>query len=618
MTSSNFFVRLFSAIWRGLNGLRKTLHLLLLLFIFLVFFGLMSGEAPQLLPHKAVLLVQPAGTLVEQVDGDPYDRAVAELLGEEQPQTLVQDLVEVLDYARDDDRIKAVHLELSSLWGSGLSKLQTVAAAIDRFRESGKPVIASADFFTQQGYYLAAHADEIYMHHQGLVFLQGYGAYRNYYKDAIDMLRIDWNVFRVGTHKSYVEPFTRMDMSPQDREARSRLIEQLWGMYQDDVVAARGLPEDAVDNYAQHMVEYTAAASGDVSQMAKDRGFVDDLVTRTALREMLKEYAGSDADDETTYASVGTFEYLDHMRLMKGSRLKDDNIAVIVAAGNILDGTQPPGTIGGESTAALLRRALTDESVKAVVLRVDSPGGSMFASEVITDEIQALQAAGKPVVASMSSVAASGGYWISVVADKVIASPATITGSIGIFGMFPTYQRTLEMVGVANDGIGTTPWAGAMRPDRAMSEPVKQLFQMVIEDNYDDFIVRVAEHREMEKVYVDSIGQGQVWSGVDALENGLIDELGTFDDAVAAAAELAELAEDTYGRKLIEKQLTPTEQMILDMLSIFRVLGADPAMITAAPTPVETFTSGLQKLLSRIGQFNDPQGVYSHCFCSID
>jgi protease-4 len=618
MSRSNFIFRLISALWRALNGLRKVLHLLLLLFIFLIFLGVMSGEAPQLLPQEAVLRIQPAGSLVEQIAGDPYDRAVAELFGNEQPQTLLQDIVDALDYARDDDRIKAVHLELSSLWGSGLSKLQTLAVAIDDFRESGKPVIASADFFTQQAYYLAAHADEVYMHHQGIVFLQGYGAYRNYYKDAIDMLRIDWNVFRVGTHKSFVEPFTRMDMSPEDREARTRLISQFWNTYQDDVTAARGLADGAIDGYAQNMVEYGAAANGDVSQMALDRGLVDGLVGRAQLREILKEYAGADADDETDYAAVGMGRYLDHMSLVHGPRLQDDNVAVVVASGNIVDGSQPPGTIGGESTAALLRRALKDDSVKAVVLRVDSPGGSMFASEVITDEIVALQEAGKPVVASMSSVAASGGYWISVVADKVFASPSTVTGSIGIFGMFPTYQRTLEMVGVASDGVGTTPWSGALRPDREMPDEMKQLFQMVIEDNYDDFIARVAEHRQLEKDYVDSIAQGQVWSGRDALDKGLVDALGTFEDAIAAAAELAGIDEDAYGRKLIEKQLTPTEQMILDMLSIFRIAGIDPERLVDAPTPVERFANGLQKMLARIGQFNDPQGVYSHCFCTMD
>lgn len=318
------------------------------------------------------------------------------------------------------------------------------------------------------------------------------------------------------------------------------------------------------------------------------------------------------------YSAVGMVRYLGQMRLLGGDHLKSENVAVIVAVGDILNGLQPPGAIGGDSTAILLRRALIDESVKSVVLRVDSPGGSVFASEVISQEIEALQEAGKPVVASMGSVAASGGYWISVVADRVIANPATVTGSIGIFGMVPTFQRTLEMVGVATDGVGTTPWSGELRGDREMSQHTKQLFQMVIEDGYNDFISGVAENRELDKDYVDSIGQGQVWTGNDAFENGLVDQLGDIDDAVIAAAELAGLAEGEYGRKLIEKQLTSTEQMILDFLSVARVAGIDPAAFFSAPTQIEVFANRMQELLSSVSRFNDPKGVYSHCFCELN
>ena len=617
MSGGNFVFRFLGAIWRGMDGLRKFLHLLLMLFVFLLFFGALSGEAPQLMPQKAALIVQPVGALVEQVAGDPYDRAVAELVGDAPPQTLVADVVAALDHASDDDRIEVVHLELSALGGSGLSKLQRVADAMQRFRDTGKRIVASSDFDTQQGYYLAAHADEIYMHPEGVVYLQGYGTYRNYFKDAIDLLRIDWNVFKVGTHKSFVEPYTRMDMSPEDRASRSRLIEQFWTMYEDDVVAARGLPEGAIDDYAQNLVEHVASANGDIARAALDRGLVDELLGRAELRELMQAYVGVDEDDESMYSAVHIVDYLSQMHLLGGDRTQTENVAIIVAAGDILDGAQPPGTIGGDSTAALLRRALTDESVKAVVLRVDSPGGSVFASEVIAQEIEALQEAGKPVVASMGSVAASGGYWISVVADRVIASPATVTGSIGIFGMVPTFQRTLEAVGVATDGVGTTPWSGELRADREMSEHTKQLFQMVIEDGYDDFISGVAEHRELEKDYVDSIGQGQVWTGNDAFENGLVDQLGTFDDAVAAAAELAGLADGEYGQKLVERQLTPTEQMILDFLSILRITGIDPEAFVREPTPIEVFADRLQALAADVRKFNDPKGVYSHCFCEI-
>jgi protease-4 len=617
MSSSNILVRLISSIWTGVDGVRKILHLLLLVTLFLVFFGAISGTVPSL-PKQAALFVQPAGPLVEQLDGDPYDRALAELLGDAPPQTLVQDLIDALAFAKTDDRITVVHLELSALGGGGLSKLRRIGEAIDDFKESGKPVVASADYFSQSAYYLAAHADELYMHPDGMVFLRGYGGFRSYFKEAIDKLRLDWNVFRVGTHKSFVEPYTRMDMSPEDRESRTRLIGQFWTMYQEDVEAARGLEQGTVDDYAQNLVAHVSATNGDIAIAARESGLVDELVNRAELRSILTAYAGEDDDDSSDYSAVHSSDYLGNMRSLQGSDVQDENVAIVIAVGTILNGTQPSGTIGGDSTATLLRRAISDDSVKAVVLRVDSPGGSVFASEVIAHEIQALQLAGKPVVASMGSVAASGGYLISVVADQVFASPATVTGSIGVFGMFPTYQRTLDAVGVATDGVGTTPWAGQLRPDREMSGPMKELFQLIINDTYDDFISDVAEQREMEKDLVDSVAQGQVWTGQDALQHGLIDALGTFEDSIRAAAELAGLEEGDYGQKLIETKLTPTEQMVLEFFALTTRTGFDVESLVSGPSALESFASRLEALLAGLSQFNDPKGVYSHCFCEID
>ena len=616
MGGRNILVRFFSAVWGGLNGLRKLLHLLLLLFIFMLFFGVMSGEAPQVLPRNAALVIQPVGALVEQLAGDPYDRAVAELMGDSQPQTLVQDVVDALAAARDDDRIGAVHIELSALTSAGIDKLERVSRAITDFRTSGKPVIASADFYTQQGYYVAAHADAVYLNPEGLVFLQGYGTFRTFYKDAIDLLRIDWNVFRVGSHKSFAEPYSRMDISPEDRESRARLLEHLWGTYQERVVAARGLDETAVDDYAQNLVAYTEAAGGDLAIVARDRGLVDQLLSRTELRNVMIGHVGPDADDDSTYSQVWMYEYLNQLRLRGVSKVKEDNVAVIVASGRILDGSQPPGTIGGDSTAALLERALEDETVKAVVLRVDSGGGSAFASEVIAEEVRALQAAGKPVVASMGSVAASGGYWISMDADRIYASDTTITGSIGIVGMFPTFQRTMATAGIATDGVGTTPWSGQLRPDREMNAETRKLFQTVINDGYQDFISGVAQGRDLDPDYVDTIGQGQVWSGEEALANGLVDELGGLEAAIAGAAELAGL--DAYGEKLIEKQISPTEQLILDLLTMFIRVGIDPAAFTTERTLVEIFANRFEALLADVAKFNDPMARYAYCFCEIE
>lgn len=608
--------KIFSLLWKCVDGLRKTLHLIVLLFVFAIIISALSSSTPHV-PGSAALLIQPAGRLVEQLDGDPFDRAVAELLGEAEPQTLVQDVVDALRYARDDKRISVVVLDLAAMPGGGLSKLQRIGEAIDDFRGSGKPVIAIADYYAQGGYYLASRASEVYMHPQGALLLYGFGAYLNYYKDAIDKLRIDWNVFRVGTYKSAVEPFTRNDMSDDDRSALVAVLDQLWAQYQADIESARGLEPGLLANLLENLVANVESADGDFAQLALDNGLVDDLLTRDQVQARIVEIAGTNGED-TDYPVATMHDYLLQMRLLKGDTAAEENVAIIVASGEILNGSQAPGTIGGDSTAALLKKARKDDSVKAVVLRVDSPGGSSFASEVILNEIEAIKSSGKPVVVSMSSVSASGGYWISMAADKIYATPYTITGSIGIFGMFPTFQRSLDALGISTDGTGTTPWAGQLRPDREMSADVKTLFQLSINKGYDDFISGVARHRGMSKEVVDSIAQGRIWTGNDALQNGLVDALGSLEDAMAAAAELAELDSDTYGYKYFEQELSPGEQLVLDILG-----GADSAASslgkTMRPRPAMQHLLKLaEQALAPLVRFNDPKGIYAHCLCDFN
>ena len=618
MKKPNIFIRAITWLWHGVDGFRKLLHLALLLFVFGLFLSAVMQSAPPMMAKRSALAIQPLGNLVEQHEGAPFDRAKLELFGNPPPQTVVQDVVDALAYAKNDDRIEAVHFDLSSLYGGGLSKLQRIGDAIRDFRESGKPVIASGDFFSQGGYYIAAHADEVYMHPEGILFLQGYGSYRTYLKDAIDLLRVDWNVFRVGTHKSFVEPYTRMDMSDEAREATAHLTEQLWEMYRADVVNARGLDDGTINGFVNELIDHVNAAGGDIANAALTHGLVDDLLTRQELRERLLELVGEDPHNKGEHSATDMSGYIAHRRMLNGTDVRAENVAVIVASGEITFGSPAPGTIGSESTGGLLRRALNDDSVNAVVLRVDSPGGSSFASDIIADEVAALQEAGKPVVASMSSSAASGGYWISAGADKIIASPATITGSIGIFGMLPTYQRTLEAVGVGVDGVGTTIWAGEFRTDRKMSEHAKALFQLVIDDGYDDFISRVALYRGMDKDAVNEIAQGRVWTGVDALHNGLVDELGSLDDAIRAAAELAGLPDGTYGTKAIEIELTPTEQLIVDMLGTVKRVGMDPGVFNRTPGTLEQLVSKFERVLAPILSFDDPKGVYAHCLCRFE
>ena len=617
MKKRSLFGRIISGIWSGIDGFRKLLHLLLLLFLFAIFVGALSGTAP-LLPERAALLIQPVGAIVEELEGDPFDRALAELLDEAQPQTVLQDIVDALEYARDDDRIGAVHIELSTLGPAGLPKLQRIARAIEDFKQSGKPVIASADFMSQQAFFIAAHADEVYLHPEGGILLQGYGRFRTYFADAIEKLKLDWNIFKVGTFKSAVEPFERMDMSDADREATLNLIDQLWDAYLEAVAAAREIDAADVRNYAEGFTEALVAAEGDLAKAAREHELVDELMTRTQLRELLIGYVGADEESDVSYSAIGMAEYLAHEDMLNGDRVADQNVGIIIASGAIQSGTQPPGAVGADSTAALLQRARDDESVKAVVLRVDSPGGSAFASDVIANEIAALQNAGKPVVASMSSVAASGGYWIAVGADRVFASPMTITGSIGIFGMFPTYQRTAAHLGIANDGVGSTPFAGQLRPDREMTDETKRLFQLVIEEGYDDFIGRVATYRGMDKDAVDAVGQGRVWTGADALRHGLVDELGGLEEAVAFAAELVDMPEGEYGQKPITIELSPTEQMIVDMLGTAKSFGLQFGFLRSEPSSLQKLAGRLEQLLTPLTQFDDPKGIYAHCLCEFE
>ncbi|MBT8079828.1 MAG: signal peptide peptidase SppA [Gammaproteobacteria bacterium] len=601
-------------LWSGIDGLRKVLHLLILLLVFAILIGIMSSSAP-IVPDQAALIIRPQGAIVEELAGDPFDRALGEVLGEADPQTLAQDIVDALDYAQEDERINAVVLELGGMGGIGFSQLERIAAAIDSFAESDKPIIANADFYGQGAYFLASRADEVYMHPDGVLLLRGFGAYQTYFRDAIDKLRVDWNVFRVGTHKSAVEPYTRNSMSDEDKESLSSLLTQLWGFYQGGIVASRELAAGALDAMLADLVDNIHSAGGSFGELALQQGLVDGLLTDNLLRERIVELVGEDPDDEGNYRSTELDVYVADMRLKKGFRSYEENIGLVIASGEILNGSQSPGTVGGETTSQLLRDASKDDSVKAVVLRVDSPGGSIFASRQIQYEVEELRKRGKPVVASMSSSAASGGYWISMAADRIFARDTTITGSIGVFGMYPTFQRSMESLGLRNDGIGTSDWAAMLRPDREMSADAKALFQAQVEYDYDDFITRVSQHREMAKQDVDDIAQGRVWTGSEALKHGLVDEIGGLDDAIAAAAELADLEPDDFGIVHFRQELSPSEQLIIDFLARSRDIGVDFGGLFARRAPVDKLAGIVESALSPLLRFNDPRGIYSHCFC---
>ena len=612
----NLFLRLGRGLWRGVNGFRKILHLILLLFVFAVVVRALSSGAPEL-PRSAALVIAPSGVLVEQLAGEPFDRAIDEMLGNGSPETLVKDVVDALELAAEDDRITAVYLRTDGLVGGRMPALKAVAGAIDAFRDSGKPVIATGDYQGQPGYYLAVHADELYMNPNGAVFLPGYGRFRNFYAEAIEKLSIDWNVFKVGTHKSYVEPYTRNSMSDEDRTSSLVWLTQLWEAYTTVVEKRRGLPAGSIQTYVDELDVELAKDDGDFGSVALRLNLVDELLTANEVREKMIAIAGRDDDNEATFKQIGYRDYLSVRRAVDKEPEKDSKIGLVVAVGSIVDGTAPPGAIGGESTARLLREARTDDAVKAVVLRVDSGGGSAFASDVILEEIRAIQEAGKPVIASMGGVAASGGYWISMAADQIYADPVTITGSIGILAMLPTFDRTLERIGIRTDGVGTTTLAGQLRPDRPLSDQVRRIIQSSIENGYDDFVNSVAEYREMSYEDVDAVAQGKVWSGRDALGHGLVDQLGDLDAAIEAAAGLAELAEDDYSVSRIEPKLSAAEQFLLDLLGA----GARAGLPVDAFAPRQGIVSKLTEIADRelawIERFNDPRGIYAECFCDI-
>lgn len=612
----------FVALWRGLDGLRKFLHLLLLLVIFGFVVGALRTRLP-VIPDQAALVIRPEGRIVEQLSGDPLQRALERAGGTLRGETLLWDLVDAVRAARDDDRIQAIVVELDPLVAAGQPTLLELARELDAFRASGKKVIAHATAYTQGPYFLAAHADEVYVDPLGFVLIDGYDRYVNYYKDVLDKVGVDINVFRVGTFKSAVEPFTRMDMSAEDREASLGYLNELWDGYKSQVEGARKLPAGTVDEYVRTLSERMSAAKGEGAKVALEAGLVTGIRTRQELEHELAELVGSDPDYDT-YRQVdpGSFLTIVHAeRRIRGQG--KPSVGVVVASGEIMDGEQSPGTVGGDTAAQLIREARLDDSIKALVLRIDSPGGSMIASEQIHREIEALKAEGKPFIVSMGDVAASGGYYIAAGADEIWAQPTTITGSIGIFGMIPTINRTLDKVGVGVDGVGTTPWAGQMRLDRPLGKDATIFVQTNIEHGYETFLARVAEGRGKTRDEIDHIGQGRVWSGRQAKDLGLVDHLGGFDDAVSAAAARAKLGEDDYEVVFLDPSLSWAQELAMrlrsDVLAAFLKVNEDAlpgANLMRMARQFDPVTEELERWM-RLASQSPRLQMQAYCLCTV-
>ncbi|MGI2797382.1 signal peptide peptidase SppA [Photobacterium damselae] len=601
--------RVCKAIWNLLSFTRQlVLNLIFLILVGALFFAFYQGDKDtETQPQPGALVLDLSGPIVEQKDPvNPVDSLLSEAMGKEpQQENVLFDIVEAIRAASGDNDIKGLVLNLQNMPETSLTKLRYIAKAITDFKQSGKPVYAYGDNFSQSQYYLASYADKVFMSPDGAILLTGYGSYTLYYKSLLEKLDVTTHVFRVGTYKSAIEPYIRDNMSDAAKEANTVWLNQLWQAYTSDVAKNRNIDAAELTPKLPDFIAALKSVDSDFAKLSVKLGLVDSLMTHPEMTQEFEKTFGTDQDHNFNQIS-----YYDYLASLTDINVPSKNkIAVVIASGAIIDGPQRPGTTGGDTTAELLREARFDNNVKAVILRVDSPGGSAFASELIRNEVDALQKAGKPVVVSMSSVAASGGYWISSSADKIIANPTTITGSIGIFAVMTTFEKGLNKLGIYNDGVGTTPFAG-VGVTRALPQGVGEIFQLGVDHGYQRFIGLVSKYRHMSLAQVDKIAQGRVWTGADAKRLGLVDELGDFDTAISAAVDLAKI--NDYQIEWMQQPLSPMEMFLQQFTTEARtqlltmVLGDMPKAIT----PV---TEKISADLTSLANFNDPKGQYAFC-----
>lgn len=618
--------RVFVGIWDVMNFTRRLIFNLVFFALLLFVLALLaSGDKTEPLLDRTTLVIAPEGRIVEQYSVDPVSRAMARMLGDSSNvQVQLRDIVRAIEAAAEDERIERVYLDLDGLQGSGVATLREVAGALRGLRESGKQVVAYGQAFGQGPYLLAAQADEVYTDPMGgMVMLEGFASYGMYFGEALqDKLSVDMHVFKVGEFKSAVEPYTLNAASEEAKQADMYWLGDLWQRHLSDIAAARGLSVGQIEAGIDGMADGVAAVDGDFARYALQQGLVDGLMTRRQVEELLAERGVADEDAAGGFRGVSMQAYLGHVdRDAPTLNPRQSQVAVVVAEGVILDGEQAPGTVGGESTSALLREALDDAQVESVVLRVNSPGGSAFASEQINREILALQAAGKPVVVSMGGLAASGGYWISMNADAIYADPSTITGSIGVFGMLPNFTRSLDRIGINTDGVGTTRLAGAFDPTRPLEPEVGRLIQSGVEKTYSDFVNKVADGRDSNPGAIDEVARGRVWSGAQAHDRGLVDELGGLEDALADAARRAELEEGDYRVRYVEKAPSAFAQFLEGMSSsrVGAMLLGDGALARAlvveAVPELERHLQVFEHALEN--PRGGPAGTAAYCFCTI-
>lgn len=566
------------------------------------------------IPVQSILRLDISGDIVEEKQ---VVSSIEQLLGdsvdpESTPaETVLQDILDIIDSAATDNRITALLLNLKHMESAGLNQLQMIGQALLKFRKTGKTVIAAEDYYSQSQYYVASYADKIFLNPMGGVDIHGFGVYRLYFREAMEKLAINYNIFKVGTYKSALEPFTRDDMSPEDRKQNDIWLSSLWKVYKDDVMQHRKMSQETLDRYTANITESLQSTNGDTAQLALKTGLVDQLATREDIANHLTTLAKAVHGEPPLVASS---EYLNTIIPSYGQiNWQGDKIGLIIAEGNILPGKQPPGVIGGDSLAALIKKAREDKQIKGLVLRINSGGGSAFASEIIRQELLLFQKKGKPVVVSMGAVAASGGYWIAADADEIWASEATITGSIGIFGAIPTFEKTLSTLGIHSDGTGTTPLAAGLDLTQPLPESLKGAIQLAIAYSYDQFLQIVATGREMEKARVAELAEGRVYDGKAALSHGLVDKLGSIEEAIEAAAKLADITD--YSAEYIRPVPSVKEQL----LQFFAThVGPLTSVITTHENPLlDKIKKIMTNKLDELAFLDDPRGIYAYCLIKL-
>jgi protease-4 len=608
---------------RFLRNLGHGINITRLVIINVIFFGLLAliflgvfvGSRGHTVDDKTVLVLAPEGALVEQYSADPLSRALGRMSGDGVKQVQVRDLVRAIDAAAKDSRVSRIVLRSDKLQAGGFAALREVGSALDRFRAAGKPVLAWGVNFDQGQYYLAAHADKVYIDPQGGVMATGLANYRLFYKDLLDRLGVQVHLFRVGQFKSAAEPFILDHASPESKEADAFWLGGLWTTWIDEVSTMRHIDAATLRGDVDNLAEHVRDANGSLADLAVQEKLVDGIATDDQFIRMLRKDGVPAGKKDQGFRQVDLGGYLADRGLSNIDALQTSpGVTVVVAEGEIAGGKQAQGSIGGDTTAALIREVRHDNRTRALVLRVNSPGGEVYAAEQIRREVELTRAAGIPVIVSMGDVAASGGYWISMNANRIYAEPNTITGSIGIFGMFFTVPDTLAKLGVKSDGIGTSPLAGAFDITRPLDPNVGVLIQSIIDKGYRDFVGNVAKARGRDFASINAIAQGRVWTGQQALERGLVDKLGNLDDAIRDAAQEAKLGTD-FKVRYAEKPMGAFERVLTNVGDSTEARVAMswglrlPSWVAALPKLAPEFA------LLRTAEAGKPH-VYAYCFCS--